>query len=278
MKKIIIRTIIILVLLTISTLLYSKYIENRSLTIKEYQIKDPNFTNNFYGLKIIHISDILYGSINKKQLNKIVKNVNKVNPDIIIITGNYYYNGITNEKINDLNIALTQMNAKINKYTISGDLDEPEVYEKIIQNTGFKNLNDNYDLIYNTNFKKILFTGLNTENDVATNINQIHQKIIEEKKEQDIDYKILLLHKPDEIQKIEYQNYNLILAGHSLNGHVNLPLFGPMIKLNGSKKYNKTFYQLDNTQLYISNGIGTLKNNLRLFNKPAINLYRLTNK
>lgn len=277
MKKIIIRTIIILVIITISTILYAKFIENRSLRVKEYKIKDQSFTDNFYGLKIVHISDILYGSINKKQLDKIVKLVNKQNADIIIITGNFYYNGITDEKINDLNIALTKMNAKINKYTISGNLDEEENYQKIIQNTGFKNLNDNYDIIYNTNFKKLLFTGVNSENDIASTINQINQKIIEEKKDQDIDYKILLTHKPDSIQNIDYNNYNLILAGHSLNGQVNLPIFGPLIKLEGSKKYNKTFYQLDNTQLYISNGIGTLNNNLRLFNKPTINLYRLTN-
>ncbi len=278
MKKIIIKTITLLILITISVLLYAKFIENRSLTIKEYKIIDQNFTDNFYGLKIVHISDILYGSINKKQLDKIVKKVNKLSPDIIIITGNYYYNGITDEKIKDLNIALTQMNAKINKYTISGDLDEKENYEKIINNTGFINLNDNYDIIYNTNFKKILFTGLNTENDIEPILNQINQKIIEDKKDQDINYKILLIHKPDSIQNIDYSQYNLILAGHSLNGHINLPLIGPIIKLNGAKKYNKPFYKLDNTQLFISNGIGTLNNNLRLFNKPSINLYRLTNK
>ena len=273
MKKKIIIPIISVIILIISTLLYAKFIENRSLIIKEYKIKNINFTDNFYGLKIVHISDILYGSINKKQLNKLVDKINKINPDIIIITGNFCID-VTDEKITDLNIALTKMNAKIKKYVISGNLDEKETYDKIIENTGFKNLNNDYDLIYNTNFKTILFTGLEEEN-MQENLNQISNKLQETNKHQDIAYTVLLTHKPDSIEQIEYEKFDLILSGHSLNGQVNLPIYGPLIKLEGSKKFYKEHYQFDNTQLYISRGIGTLNNNIRLFNKPAINLYRL---
>ena len=273
MKKKIIIPIISVIILIISTLLYAKFIVNRSLIIKEYKIKNINFTDNFYGLKIVHISDILYGSINKKQLNKLVDKINKINPDIIIITGNFCID-VTDEKITDLNIALTKMNAKIKKYVISGNLDEKETYDKIIENTGFKNLNNDYDLIYNTNFKTILFTGLEEEN-MQENLNQISNKLQETNKHQDIAYTVLLTHKPDSIEQIEYEKFDLILSGHSLNGQVNLPIYGPLIKLEGSKKFYKEHYQFDNTQLYISRGIGTLNNNIRLFNKPAINLYRL---
>ena len=166
------------------------------------------------------------------------------------------------------------MNAKIKKYVISGNLDEKETYDKIIENTGFKNLNNDYDLIYNTNFKTILFTGLEEEN-MQENLNQISNKLQETNKHQDIAYTVLLTHKPDSIEQIEYEKFDLILSGHSLNGQVNIPIYGPLIKLEGSKKFYKEHYQFDNTQLYISRGIGTLNNNIRLFNKPAINLYRL---
>ena len=44
-----------------------------------------------------------------------------------------------------------------------------------------------------------------------------------------------------------------------------------------AKKYYKEYYKVNNTDMYISNGLGTTIMNLRLFNKPSISLYRLTN-
>ena len=45
-----------------------------------------------------------------------------------------------------------------------------------------------------------------------------------------------------------------------------------------AKKYYKEHYTLDDTELYISSGIGTSAINFRFFNRPSINFYRLTNK
>ena len=91
-------------------------------------------------------------------------------------------------------------------------------------------------------------------------------------------YKILLIHEPDYINNIDYSNFNLILAGHSHNGQVKLPFVGGIILPNGAKKYYKEYYKLNNTDLYISSGIGTSQISFRLFNRPSINFYRLTNK
>ena len=92
------------------------------------------------------------------------------------------------------------------------------------------------------------------------------------------NYSILLMHEPDFVDNFDYNNFNLILAGHSHNGQVRLPIIGAIIKPNYGKKYYDHYYRLKNTDLYVSSGLGVSEVNFRLFNRPTFNLYRLTNK
>ena len=71
---------------------------------------------------------------------------------------------------------------------------------------------------------------------------------------------------------------SLILAGHSLGGQIRIPFWGALIKLNGAKKYSDNYYKINDSQMYISYGIGNGNINIRLFNEPSINVYRLIAK
>ena len=90
-------------------------------------------------------------------------------------------------------------------------------------------------------------------------------------------YKILITHEPDTYEKIKDKNIDLFLAGHSLNGQVRLPFIGSIYTPTGAKKYYDSKYKIDNTEIYISNGLGTSKIPYRLNNRPSINLYRFYN-
>ena len=73
-------------------------------------------------------------------------------------------------------------------------------------------------------------------------------------------------------------NYNLILAGHSLGGRIKIPFIGGIINDKGANQYNKDYYKLKNSDLYISSGIGSNIYPYRFLNSPSINLYRLRDK
>ena len=89
-------------------------------------------------------------------------------------------------------------------------------------------------------------------------------------------YKIILVHEPDISDKIiKDYSVNLILAGHSHNGQVRLPIIGPIYTPPYSKKYYDNYYDIDGTNLYISSGIGVSTVNYRLWNRPSINFYRI---
>ena len=83
------------------------------------------------------------------------------------------------------------------------------------------------------------------------------------------------MHKPDTFDDIKQYNFNLVLAGHSHNGQIRLPIYGAILTPKGAKKYYKPHYKIDNTDMYISSGIGNTVIDYRLFNRPSFNIYRL---
>ena len=283
-KLIIFLTIFVFIVILI--LFYSRFLGTRNIQVKEYKIINKNFTDEYYGLKIVHITDIHYGKVTfEKELNELVKKVNKTKPDIIVFTGDLFDKDITlsNEKIDKISSILSKMNARIGKYSINGDNDTLKNHDLIIENSGFQNLNNKFETIYLENDKYILLSGISSNlNSKNTNEKlKSTEEFLKDKKDNELPmYSILLMHEPDYIDNISIKHYNLILAGHSLNGQIRLPLIGAL-KCNlpkGSKKYYNPHYNIKNSDLYISSGIGTSTSNFRLFNKPSFNLYRFVNK
>ena len=90
-KKWMIRTfkfLFIVIVLFVSFFFYNTYVATSSFIVKEERIIDSKLPDNFNGLKVIQFSDLHYGStIDSKKLKKIVKMINKRNPDIVLFTG-----------------------------------------------------------------------------------------------------------------------------------------------------------------------------------------------
>ena len=281
MKKWVVILISIL-LIIISTLLYSRYISTSGLVTHEIKITVKNLENSYNGLKIIHFSDIHYGrTIKEDKLNKIVNEINNNKPDIVVFTGDLFDKDKTlsfDEKEELANI-LKNINTTLGKYIIKGDNDIDNDWENIIEKAGFTNLNDTYNLIYSKNNNPLIISG------ISSNLNeeQIYNKLTSFNEYMDNTikkplYSILLIHEPDYLDKIKLDNYNLILAGHSLGGQIRLPFIGPVIRYEGALKYYNSYYNLNGIDLYVSNGLGTVNHNFRFNNKPSINFYRIVNE
>lgn len=284
-SKKIFKILFIIVFFILLVFLYSRFIGTKGLIVKEYKLINDSFVDNFYGLKIIHMSDLHYGdTTNKKDLEKIIERINLSQPDIVVFTGDLYSNILEDDAKNELITNLKNITADIKKYAIKGNHDD-ELWDEIMEESGFIDLNNNVDIIYNNSTSSILIAGINTNDDITESIQKIDELLKNNDTQQEnsdvmqkFSYKILLLHEPDKILDFDYSNYDLILAGHSHNGQIRLPFIGALYTPDGSKKYYDEYYDLGNTKLYISSGIGTSKLKLRLFNRPSFNLYRLTNK
>lgn len=277
MKKKIIIILSIIAFLFISLFLYARFVGTKGLKVKEYRI-NASITDNFHGLKIVHFSDLHFGMTTyEKELDNLVNKINFIKPDIVVFTGDLINKNesITDEIKKIIIDKLSLISVSLSKYCVSGNHDN-EIYLDIMKQSGFISLNNTYELIYKGNNSPILIAGVTSNIIDTTSMDDKLKTTYDYLSTNNIQYRILLMHEPDYIDNIKENTFNLVLSGHSHGGQVKIPFMDDLVKVNGAKKYYDDYYEINNTKLYISSGIGTTWFKLRLFNKPSFNFYRIT--
>ena len=274
--KRIFKVLIAIFIITLSFLLYNNYITTKGLTLNEKRVVLNNIPESFNGAKIIHFSDVHYGSnIFIDEIKELVKKVNETKPDIILFTGDLIeakYQIKTKEQENLIK-ELNKLDAELGKYAVSGDEDN-ETLNTILTQAGFTLLDNNYDLIYKDTNTPILITGISHNIDIK----KAFSYYADEKNDKNI-FNILIMHEPDHIdQIIDKYNVNLSFNGGNLNGMIYVPKIGGLITRKNAKKYTKDYYKIKNTNMFISSGVGTDNIGIRLFTRQSINLIRLSKK
>ena len=251
-KKIII-TIFLLVILLLVGYIIIRYVANYGIIVREYPAYSNKINYDFNGTKIVQFGDINYNEY-RKNVEEMVSKINLTNTDYVIFTGdlvNKNYSLTEKDKTFLIN-ELTKIKAS-NKYAIKGETDK-EDFTEIFTNSDFTILEPN--TVYNI-YSKESYMNLLVLNDNITPI-LLDDEI----------YNIILTHNPKNIDNIlNYYHPDLILAGHNLNGGIYFPI--------NKSKYTNTYYKINNTDIYITGGIGNHKYEFRLFNNPSINFYRL---
>ena len=269
--KILITFLIIISLI----LIYARFIEPRFLKTNEIKITSEKIDDTFHGLKIVHFSDLHYGmTVDFKYMERLVNEINILKPDVVLFTGDLIEDGYKlkkNEK-EKLIKYLSDINSTYGKYAIIGNHDYfNEDFQSIITNSGFTYLNNSYDIIYKED-NSILIYGV----DDAIYSTPVYD-LLNESELKNTDYKIMMIHEPDVVEEIAY-NYDvdLIVAGHSHNKQVNIPFIKAFWLPYMGQKYYDSYYNINNTDIYVSNGIGTSTVKFRMFSTPSINFYRIT--
>ena len=281
-NKIIFIALTIIIFTISSFYLYMRHVSTSGLIVKEYKVTNKKLPIEFNGIKLIQFTDLHYGTtINEKEVNKMIIEINNYKPDIVVFTGDLIDSNYstTTKDITFLTEALGKIKTTIGKYSVRGNHDyNNDNYISILQGANFNLLDNSYDLIYYNGFDPILITGIGSQLKNDIDINKAFSYTLSENANTNI-YTISLLHEPDVIDSIikDYK-VDLALAGHSHNGQVRLPFIGSIFKIKGAKNYYEEYYDINNTKLFISGGLGTSIYNIRFFNKPSFNLYRLTVK
>ena len=268
MKKI----IIFLILLITGILLYAHFIETKNFKITEQSIQ-ANISESFNGFKIVQFSDLLIASTKTiDNLEEIVNEINNLKPDIIVFTGDLIKKDydIKDNEIEKIKELLKNLNCTLYKYATIGDNDQ-ENYKEIMTDSDFIILDNESNYIFYKDLTPIKITGITDVSDL--------EKALSISDDLDASYNIVITHQPDNIEILATYDIDLVLAGHSLLGQIRLPFIGGIIKKDGATKYIDNYYKVNDTIMYVSSGLG-IDNNyyFRLFNKPEINLYRLTQK
>lgn len=250
-----------LFLIILIIILYAFFIGTKGIFIREYSISTNKITNNLDGLKILHISDLHYGStMDEKDVKKIVEKANETKPDIVIFTGdliNKDYDLANNEK-EMLKNKLSMISAELGKYYVAGEEDFEDA-TAILNTAEFVSLDKNPQNVYKIdNTPILLINESSTSEYFETNDNNY--------------FKIFVTHNPNNFSKNEKYNFDMAIAGHTHNGQINIPKIKDLLI---KSKYNKNYQVVNGTKLYISPGLGTSGIKARMFNHPTLNLYRI---
>ena len=116
-----------------------------------------------------------------------------------------------------LKLVIENINVTIKKYAIMGNHDNTQdKWEEVIINSGFIDIGDTYEIIYNDSYEPILIAGMSTgQYSNATPSEKVNEAISlltnNEESTNTINYGILLMHEPDYIDDIDYNKYGKLL-------------------------------------------------------------------
>ena len=263
---------ILLVLAIISWLVifYGSFIESRVIFVRQEQISIAD--NPQQNLKIALFSDTHVGTYKKAGfVSRIVRKINDLEPDVVLIPGDFVFHLAAEATLLQ---GLEHINAPA--YAVLGNHD----YYLYTYNVppDYQLAAAVYNELTKAEIKVLQNEGeLFSENIWIAGVDEIwtdRAHIGDSLRGRPINTPtILLSHNPDIITNVLPENtIDLILSGHTHGGQIRLPFLGPVPDLPTrlGKEIDKGLFQFDDTQMYITSGIGETGTRARLFNPPEI--------
>lgn len=258
------------------------YYQNNKIDLTKYEIKNNSITNE---LTIVHLSDM-----HSKPFKAVVKKLNIIKPDTIMITGDFVNDHCRNkEKMLETAKELVKT-APV--FYITGNHERRlSCFNELmaeLENAGFiVLLNRVCETEINGN--KISVLGLD-ENQAdfkdykarknGTFVYKDMKPYFEELNKCS-GFKIVLSHFPENFELVKENRYkqydfDLQLSGHAHGGQFILPFIGPVFSPGQGlfPKYARGSFG-ERPRLIISRGLGNAEFPLRLFNHPEINIITL---
>lgn len=264
------KILFIFMIILASWFYYMRFIETNMILVNEEKVESKEIPSSLSGLKVLQFSDLHYlTTIDSTYLDKLVTNINKTKPDIVVFTGDLLDSSISyrDEDYEYLLNALKKIECTFTKYYVKGEEDyKIEIANDILDSAGFTNLTNKSDVITSNDLEKIEIHGFGCFSEDDFLVRSSNSNF----------YSIALFHEADMISKLEQSNFNLALSGHSHGNQINLGFLSQVFSKEYAKDYNKGFYQVNNTLLFVNSGIGSSSNmKLRFLNPPSISLFRL---
>ena len=115
-----ITALIVLILVTVTVV--GGYINTRAIITKTYKFRIHKNAGELKSLNVAMASDIHLGTINGKLfLNKLVTEINKLNPDIILLAGDIIDEDLASVIKNNVGEELVRLKSKYGVYAITGN-------------------------------------------------------------------------------------------------------------------------------------------------------------
>ena len=261
----------------------------------EHSIQVPHMPRSMEGLRVVQLSDIHVGPyLGKERLQHVVELVNKLDPDLVFITGD-----IIDRSLSDLPEALsglTGIRCTLGTYAILGNHDiSSDPYSRLGNIRGGVNIVHGLNSIgIQTLRNEIAYLGSGQDRLALLGLDWLsqpgdrrfysyrhpetrsHLHLMMQQIQPEIPT-ILLAHHPDTFEDSAPLVVGLTLAGHTHGGQVVLAnINGVPISIATSRfRYVSGLYQVNGSSLYVSRGIGYFGVPIRINCRPEISRFKL---
>lgn len=248
--------------------------ENRFPETVEYTVKQQGIPSAFDGFKIAHISDLHnaeFGQDNEYLINEI----KEISPDIIVMTGDMVDSSRTNI---DIAVSFAEKASEIAPcYYVTGNhegrLNCKDIKEKFRQ-SGVTVL-ENEAIVSERNGESITLIGMD-DISVYSNADSSFYGLFTKSallKLTDTDnYTVLLSHRPEFAEEYSACGVDLVFSGHAHGGQFRLPFIGGLYAPGQGffPKYDSGAYNIGDTVMIVSRGLGNSRIPFRINNRPQI--------
>lgn len=269
-------------------LIYGATEGKQHFQVVEASIYSKDIPEAFHGYRIVQIADIHVGSWmgNTKPLQKAVRMINDLKPDLIVFTGDLVNNLAT--ELDEFIPVLSQLKAKHGVYSVLGNHDYStyirwntleeqaknfdSLKDKQVQ-IGWKMLNNSHVKLYQGTDSIALIGVENSGRPPFPD----YARLTEAMAGTEGMFQILLSHDPSHWQRevLPSTDIQLTLSGHTHDMQTRIFGFSPSALVYPE---HSGLYQEGNQMLYVNTGLGHLMYPMRLGAWPEITLLTLKNK
>ena len=238
-------------------------INTKTLKVREETLSSPKINNDFDGFLIAVFSDLYYGEFADDLFPKLINELQRFKPDIIIFAGDLIspYSSLSESQREQLLTELKKLDAPYGKYAVKGDNDRSD----ILQEAGFTYLDQRNKLITLNPGSCINLIGLSTSSDDTVAFHGLDSTC----------FSLVISHYPDQFDTFRNESFDYMVAGHSLGGQVYLPLISLFQRAQGCRKYYRGKTISTDKTLDITNGVGRTLNDARFLSDSEVVFYKL---
>src|SRR4026207_2015060 len=238
------------------------------LTIEHQRIHLNRLPNAFDGFRVVQLSDIHHGPFsNSDQIERAVETANRLQPDIIALTGDY----ISKERHYAAPCAemLGKLKARYGVFAVLGNHDhwvDAALVTDLFRAEGI-NVLVNQGMRFEKDGAAFWLAGVD---DTMVGLEDLSLALAGARKD---EMKLLLAHNPIILRRAARASVDLVLSGHTHGGQV--AIRGERASARPNKRLLKGLWRQGNTQIYVNRGLGTVVLPIRYGCPPDISLLEL---
>ncbi len=216
----------------------------------------PRLAADFAGLRLVQLSDIHHGLYTRfEEVERAVELANSLSPDLVALTGDFVSN--SPNYIAPVAQALGRLRASLGVFAVLGNHDHrvgADAMAAALEENGIRVLR-NQHVALRRNGSGVSLAGVD---DLGYNEDDLRLALLGTNPDWPA---ILLCHNPAVLPLAAARGVDLVLAGHTHGGQVDLPRLRSFALARGMRLPRQIRYGWDRageTQIYISRGIGTV--------------------